>query len=542
MVPVPISAHATAGSVHSYGFEGLRVARTEPSMIFPLVVSLVERLAAFTHRVVRPILLVGLLIAVVRCGGLTLGFLALLRARRSVTPIEAPLADLPNIRRRYSFASSATAATPHVLGFGRPLIVLPLALLHQPRERLRGIVLHEVAHVHRYDDLRVAFEALLAAVVWWDIGVRFAIGRIASLRERICDDAAVEATRDGLGYATVLADIARSAAATPSAVPCFAQRDMLLERVRAILDSSVDRAPRPNRKLVAAAAMVSAILVITATRFHVPAWADSISVPSPGPPAGDHDRDTNMEFHLHASGISVSPAVYRGTWTLASCGDIGKLRLEIVFAVQNAGGSERWDESGCISDAELRGMSASSLSSAKGEAAFSVVRAAGTFDATGHFSNGNGAGTYTFVPSAEFRARIRALGNGTLTEDQLFALTIADFQITELDALAAHGYAKPTPDELARLAEIDANPSFVFAAVQLPAKTKTVSQLIALAERGIRADDIAAIKSYGYHPTLEQCIRLAELGARPEYIARLRAGGYTDTNVDDLIKRRELGG
>jgi hypothetical protein len=151
-------------------------------------------------------------------------------------------------------------------------------------------------------------------------------------------------------------------------------------------------------------------------------------------------------------------------------------------------------------------MSAGTLASASGEAAFSVVRTAGTFKATGHFSAGSGAGTYTFEPSAVFRARIRALGNGTPTDDQLFALTIADFQGVELDELAAHGYSKPTPDELARLAEMDANPSFVFAAVALPAKTKTVSQLLALAQRGIRADDIATIERYGYHPTLGQTI------------------------------------
>lgn len=78
--------------------------------------------------------------------------------------------------------------------------------------------------------------------------------------------------------------------------------------------------------------------------------------------------------------------------------------------------------------------------------------------------------------------------------------------------------------------------------MELPATTKTVSHLLALAQRGIRADEIAAIESYGYHPMLEQFIRLAKVGARRAYIERLRAGGYTDTNVDDLIERRERGG
>lgn len=146
------------------------------------------------------------------------------------------------------------------------------------------------------------------------------------------------------------------------------------------------------------------------------------------------------------------------------------------------------------------------------------------------------------MPSSAFLNRIRGRGIGSLTRDRLFVLAIAHFQDGELDELAAHFYAMPTPDELERLADLDANPSFVLKAVELPAKTKTVSQLLLLSECGIHADEIAAIESYGYHPTLEQFIGLAEVGVRPPYIAHLRAGGYTDTNVDDLIELRELGG
>jgi len=540
VVPMAASRHGSADAARPHGGSVSREVRIGPSVSGPPKISPAERIAALASRAVRPILLFVLLIAVARCGMLTFEVLAVLRARRLVTHIETPFDDLPPVRRRYAFASSATAATPHVLGFGPPLVVLPSALLDQPRERVRSVVLHELAHVRRYDDVRGALEALLAAVVWWDPGVRFALGRIARLRERICDDAAIEATRDRLGYATVLADIARSAVATVGAVPCFSRRDMVLERVRAILDASVDRASRPDRKLVAGAVLVTALLVTTTARFHVPVLADPVSVSSSMSQAGD--RDSDIDMHFNSSGTPEAPAVIRGTWKLASCASVGKLRLGVAFAAQSAAGSESWNETACVPDAEFRGISAAALASAAGEASFSVVRSAGTFDATGHFGDGRGAGTYAFSPSAGFLARIRALGIGTLTNDQLFALTIADFQDSELDALAAHGYAKPTPDELVRLAYVDANQTFVLKAIELPAKTKTVSQLLMLAERGIRADDITAIETYGYHPTLEQFIRLADFGVRPPYIARLRASGYTDTNVDDLIKLRELGG
>jgi hypothetical protein len=396
---------------------------------------------------------------------------------------------------------------------------------------------------------------MLAAVLWWNPGVRFALARSASLRERICDDAAVSATHDGLGYATILAEIARGAALPPLAVPCFSTRDTVLERIRAILDRSVDRSPRPDGKIVASIVFAVALLVLGTARMHVPVSA--------APPVG-RDADSHMNLQIH--GTPALPETFRGTWTLGRCNP-SRLRLAISFAAGSGAGSESWDDSACFPVAEFRGMSESTLASASGDHSFSVVRAAGTFEATGHFAGGSGTGTYTFVPSATFRKRIAALGNGTPTVDQLFALTISDFQSAELDALAAHGYAAPTPDELTRLAYVDADPAFVLAAVELPSDAKTVSELVKLPESGLRLEEIdeieglgyrpsieqfirlaqvgvrpdwmAAIQGFGYHPTIEQFIRLAEVGAGPDWIGRLRAAGYTDTNVDDLIERRE---
>jgi hypothetical protein len=197
--------------------------------------------------------------------------------------------------------------------------------------------------------------------------------------------------------------------------------------------------------------------------------------------------------------------------------------------------------SACVPDAEFHGLSDTTLASASRETSFSIVRDAGTFEATGHFEGHAGAGTYVFVPSDAFVDRIRGLGKGTPTIDQIFALAMADFQSADLDVFAAHGYRAPTPDELARLAYNGTDPAFVRAAVELPTETKSIAQILALGETGFRADDIAAIEGFGYHPTLEQFIRLAEAGVRPQWIQRLRAGGYRDTNVEHLIELREQG-
>jgi len=501
--------------------------------------TLVNRISEFAGRVSLPIVFGAFLIAATRCWALAFEIRATLRARRLVTRIEPPIENLPVATRGYGFAASAKATTPHVLGLGRPLIVLPVALLDQPRERIRGVVLHELAHVRRYDDVRGVIDAVLAALLWWNPGIRFALSRCARLRERICDDAAISATCDDLAYVTILSEIARGAILPLSTASCFSTRNTLLERVRAILDASIDRSPRPDRKLVASAAIVAILLVVATVRTHVPVFADPITSSEPGPKSSYHRGD--FEMHFHSQGAPELALPLRGTWTLATCTDSRYLRLGLEFAAQSADGHENWSVMGCVPASEFHGLSDMTLANASSDTAFSIVRDAGTFEATGHIEAHAGAGTYEFVPSAAFIDRIRELGNGAPTIDQTFALAMADFKSVELDAFAAHGYPAPTPDELARLAYNATDPGFVLAAVNLPAETKSVARVLALGETGFRADDIAAIKDFGYHPTLEQFIRLAESGVRPPWIARLRAGGYKDTNVEHLIELREQG-
>jgi hypothetical protein len=264
-----------------------------------------------------------------------------------------------------------------------------------------------------------------------------------------------------------------------------------------------------------------------------------LATPVSDPQIGEHS--IVVETHFHSQGTPELPQTFRGKWTLERCDDPRYLRLGIEFDAKGTDAYENWNEIACVPATEFKGLSMMKGATPYGDSAFSVVRAAGTFEATGHFENEAGTGVYVFVPSAAFIERIRGLGYDTPTIDQLFALTIADFQTVELDAFAAHGYPAPTLDELTRLAVLSTDPEFVLTAVKLPAETKSVSQILRLREVGFGVDEIESIESLGYHPTLEQFIQLAEAGIRPRWIEHLRAGGYTDTDVDHLIELREQG-
>jgi beta-lactamase regulating signal transducer with metallopeptidase domain len=133
--------------------------------------------------------------------------------RRPTEPLDAAFTKMLEslkqrlqITRPVRLCASALAEVPAVIGYLRPVILLPVtALTGLDEAQWRAILAHELAHVRRHDYLvnllQTAVETLLFyhPVVWW-------IGRqIRREREHCCDDLAIAACGDGMLYAGALA-------------------------------------------------------------------------------------------------------------------------------------------------------------------------------------------------------------------------------------------------------------------------------------------------------------------------------------------------
>ena len=100
---------------------------------------------------------------------------------------------------------SCLARVPVVVGYVRPIILMPVGLMAQmPVAQAEAILLHELAHIRRYDYavnlLQVFVEGLLFyhPAVWWISGV------MRAERENCCDDLVVAVTGGALEYASAL--------------------------------------------------------------------------------------------------------------------------------------------------------------------------------------------------------------------------------------------------------------------------------------------------------------------------------------------------
>ncbi len=101
-------------------------------------------------------------------------------------------------------------SVPITWGTLRPIVLLPPDVFTWTPERRRIVLLHELAHVRRWDTLTQMIGQLASAIFWFSPLVWLAASRMRSDRERACDEMVVHAGVAPSTYAQQLLDMLRS--------------------------------------------------------------------------------------------------------------------------------------------------------------------------------------------------------------------------------------------------------------------------------------------------------------------------------------------
>jgi len=112
-------------------------------------------------------------------------------------------------RRRVTVCASDEMAMPAAIGFFRPAVVFPARLLPQlSAEEVRVILLHELAHLRRWDDWSNLAMGVVKAVFFFHPAVWWIENRLMLEREMACDDMVLAATANPRKYASCLISFA----------------------------------------------------------------------------------------------------------------------------------------------------------------------------------------------------------------------------------------------------------------------------------------------------------------------------------------------
>ncbi len=148
-------------------------------------------------------------------------------------------------------------------GVVRPKLLLPEAAEEWPEEQRRAVLLHELAHAHRWDYATNLIARLACAIWWFNPLTWLAARRMAAERERACDDIVLNQGARPSEYARQVLAIAaglRLGGWSECAGIAMARSSKLEGRLRAILDSSLPR--RAPGRVVGLLMLGGAMLVI----------------------------------------------------------------------------------------------------------------------------------------------------------------------------------------------------------------------------------------------------------------------------------------
>lgn len=118
------------------------------------------------------------------------------------------LAARLGLRRRIELMGSTLAGVPMVVGYLRPVILLPISLLtNLPASQIEAILTHELAHIRRHDFLVNLLQVFGETVFFYHPAVWWLSHQLRIERENCCDDLVVKLLEDRVDYGRALVAI-----------------------------------------------------------------------------------------------------------------------------------------------------------------------------------------------------------------------------------------------------------------------------------------------------------------------------------------------
>src|SRR5262245_38760156 len=122
-----------------------------------------------------------------------------------ITAVIARMTKIMGVRQKVHGLMSLMVESPSVIGWLRPVILLPPAtLMGLTSLQLEAIIAHEIAHIRRYDYLVNMLQMLVETLLFYHPAVWWTSKRIRVERALCCDDLAVRFCGNALRYAKAL--------------------------------------------------------------------------------------------------------------------------------------------------------------------------------------------------------------------------------------------------------------------------------------------------------------------------------------------------
>jgi beta-lactamase regulating signal transducer with metallopeptidase domain len=439
-------------------------------------------------------------------------FVLLALKRRCTILKDDPLSVGP-LPRGAKLATSSEVEIPCVLGFIRPLIVLPADMLDGVSiADLRRVVGHEAAHLERYDDWANLLEQLVLSLFFYNPAMHFAIRQISTEREIACDDRVVMREGNTVNYAECLATLVhRASASRRLPVPGFhAGPRQIVVRIERLLDRAYSRSRRFGAGIAVTAGAV-VLLAVTGVGNTVPVLTDAIAPAPPKVPAVPKlaaPAPKTIERIVILRTVPPAPEPRSAPEAMPplrpSTQEVTVERLN-----RNAAG-------------DLNAMYRAPLPAVSPLASMHVLPAIPAMPRAlpqmrvmlekTVAQNETDAQSYGALRRGDsLLDALSAMGYQKLSVDELVSLTDAGLTGSAIRAYA-RAFGHPSVDELRQLANRDISSTYVDRLRAAGLRNLTVNDAIRLSDHGVSADDVAKYVRTLHTTSVDDIIRLHESG------------------------------
>jgi beta-lactamase regulating signal transducer with metallopeptidase domain len=390
----------------------------------------------------------------------------------------AALAGQLGIRRGIRLCESTLAQVPAVIGWLRPVILVPAGvLINLSAQELEAVLAHELAHIRRFDYVANLLQSAIETLLFYHPGVWWIGRRIRAERENCCDDLAIAACGNRVVYARALTALEE----VRSGYPRFAMAATtgpLLSRVRRLLGKD-DPRRRSLPVWMALAAVLIAVLAVT-SGIRLPAQSNPVPPQSPVAPAAVH-------------AIPAKPRAARTPTPNAKPAGAPVAQVS--------------EEPPQPPETPTPGAPGTSSSHREGYLA-------GLVDA----------------------------GYTQISVDDIIALRDNGVEPKYIQGMLRAGFGTPSPKDLINLHNNGVSPEFARRAVAAGIPNLNVERMIHLGQNGVDLENVQRIHAFGFGPfSIEQIIELQNNGVPFGLFEALKESGYTKVDAHQAVAAQQNG-
>jgi len=436
------------------------------------------------------------------------------------------------LRRSILLLESAAVEVPTVVGWLRPVVLLPIASLSGLSiQQIEMVLAHELAHIRRHDFIVNLMQSVVETLLFYHPAVWWISGRIRMEREHCCDDLAVAVFGDPVQYARALTrfeELRLDAAQTVLA----ANGGSLITRIRRLVSVRAESADWTSRWAAGAALLtvVAAILIAPALPVFANHDEDQTppqsSTPTPSPaPAPEKSKDpstcdkapnTTVEVDAEDESSSDEPESDDSESDMNSDDEplVAPKLMPMAIAVPH------------IAIAPMVSRSVT-MALAASQAALAPM-----------------ATPPPDEPEARIRVRRHKIGEGgKLTVDDLITLRTAGVDPKYINEMrSVPGLGELSLDDIVSMKFQGVTPAYIKDLRDAGVDVTSAQNVVSLRVQGVSAKYVKEMAAAGY-PNLSsrELIELRVQGVDPAFVKSLADAGYTKLTARELVRLKVSG-